>query len=475
MTRAVGSLREVELVEEGTDAPAVHRGRRWWWVLGGLVAVGALLVGGQATLDARRHHHEMRFDDVAGVLLPVPTHLSVLWHASPQAAELVGATQVGGHLVTAAATDDGYTVREIDRRTGRSVWTVHDAVDPAVDATGEVYGVCAGLGAADLVVCAISPVGPHGIPAEDLATQLVVVDAGDGSLVASWTTPLRMWTVGDGRITTASSATSGDSITWSLTSYDAHGTQEWHRTLDPVEVQPPPESDDWTLTYDLQLEAVDGYLLVADQGRAWRLHGGEVVDRLDVGMTAVELRPGGLVVTSRWGDAPSSTTLHLADGGTRALHGETLYTGIDDGSADDVLLGQEGQGTLVARDVRTGEERWTRSGASVGGIVLGGVVYLLADHGFGVSGPSLVALDAHTGATRWAQPQHTATFLMTDGRALYVQDDVDVHAFALDDGAVLPDRELRGLGEGRWLNASDGILVVRSADDDETTPVDVVG
>ncbi|ROS25848.1 PQQ-binding-like beta-propeller repeat protein [Cellulomonas sp. PhB150] len=471
----MAGLQQVELVEDGPldVAPAGPRPsrRRWAWATGGLVAVVGLLVGGQVALDARHVRHETRFDDVPGVLLPLPQRPSALWTTKADGTELDGATQVGRHLVAVTTSDEVFTVREIDRASGAAVWTTAVPVDDDARTDGGTQSFCVPAGADDLAVCAVGPIGPNWIPAENMSTQLVVVDAGTGELVATWVTPLRTWTAGDGEVQTASSRTAGDVVTWTLTTFDTAGQRRARQELGSVAA--PPGTDD-APGYDIGVQAVDGYTAFTDQGAVWRLRDGAVIDELEIpSETSIELGPRGLIRSTPWNLGPDTadTTLFFADGTTRAVEGGPVYAMVDDGSADDVVLTMERPGSLVARDASSGRPLWSQPGTPLGGdLVLDGVVYLTASDGFGVtpaSTTSVVALDARTGEIRWARPTNVGGWPMTDGRAVYVDATTSLRAFALDDGTTLPDRDLTGLTQDASISTGLGMLSVYSGTDDD--------
>jgi len=472
----MAGLQEVELVEDGSldDAPAgpQPRRRRWWWAAVGGVAVAGLLVGGQAALDARRHRIETRFDDVPGVLLAVPQRPSVLWSTSGDDTRFSSAVQVGPHLVAVTDGPGELAIREIDRSTGEPVWTTTVPVDEAPPDDGSGQSSCVPAGTDDLVVCAVGPIGSSVTPPENENTQLVVLDASDGTLVATWRTPLRTWTAGDGGVQTMSSTSAGDVVTWTLTTFDTTG----HTTarLELGSVADPPATED-SPSYDIGVQARDGYTVFTHRGSVWRVLDGAVTDETEVGPEmSVQLGPRGLITTSPWnlGSDTADTELHFADGSTQQVEGTTMDATVDDGSADDVVLTMERPGTLVARDAVSGSVLWSQRGTPLGGdLVLDDVVYLTASDGFGItpaSTTSVVALDARTGEIRWAQPTNVGGWPMTDGRAVYVDATTSLRAFALDDGAKLPDRDLTGLTQDASLNTWLGMLSVYSTTGDSS-------
>jgi outer membrane protein assembly factor BamB len=151
------------------------------------------------------------------------------------------------------------------------------------------------------------------------------------------------------------------------------------------------------------------------------------------------LPDGGTAVTSYDG-AEAQVTVSDADGTRRfTATGQVLRPGVDDGTADQVLLVTSLQGGgLTALDVRTGEELWRTDVASWNLVVLAGRVVVRDDGG-------LTALDVRTGATVWEHEDPSpdeAGGLLTDGRVLVV-------VVRGDDGTELVARDA-GTGEERW-------------------------
>lgn len=445
MTRAVGSLREVELVEEGVEAPVAQGRRRWWWVVGALVVVVALLVGGQAALDARRQRHEARFDDVAGVLRPLPSVATMLWSydAYGPAAQSGQAAQVGSRVIagSVSTTDRTYTIRQIDRATGGTVWSTTSPVDPGIELPEGSTVACRALdqGVSTLAACAVGPFG-NGWPAEPARQQIAVVDARDGSVAGGMTGNWMNWAAGDGLLVTGSSVTTGSTIAWTLVASDLHGARVWTATLPDVDVRTDPEPDadgfiSASQSYDTGLTASGSRVVLAEHGRVWVLDDGEVTASFDEGRGygTLIVRGGHVVVQD-----PSSekSRLLLPDGSLRAVSGSPEYLSVDDGSASDVILMRRSD-KVVAVDARTGATRAALLAGASSTLVLGGRALTAA-------GSVVVAVDLRTGDRVWlARPSEAVSTLYTDGRAIYAtEQDEQTHllAFDIDDGTPLGTR-----------------------------------
>ncbi|ROS25846.1 PQQ-binding-like beta-propeller repeat protein [Cellulomonas sp. PhB150] len=473
----MGALRDVELVEEdvaGEGTPPVRR-RRWWWLVAAAVAVAGLLVGGQAWADARHAAHLARFDDVAGVVPPIPEHPAKLWTYQPYGSEMDGATEVGSRLVagTVSAATREYRIRQIDRATGATVWSARGTVDPSVDLGTEAYAVCRPLdeGHSSLVACALGQDsgGVEGIDAEQ--GQIVTLDAADGSNRGSVVGRWAQWDAAGGRLVTARPVTTGTTVTWTLRATDPRGHETWARTLPPVDVQPEPEADDdgviaQSQYFSTDMEAAGSRTVLADQGHLFVLDDAVVTASLDVGRGLWPRLERGAVVLHDYEDL-STSTLVTGTGRAVSIPGTTLYLPVDDGSDSDVLLVQE-LGRVSARDATTGAVLWSTLTNGSSAVVLGGRAYLGMDTMLG-------AFDLRTGDVLWREPSSSAPSLVTDGRGVWASGETSLQGFALDDGSALPARDVTDLvpHEDGGYSPLDARLGMLAASDDRT--VQVVG
>lgn len=521
----MGDLREVELDDEDEPAPRPgSRRRRWWLVVAALVVVGTL-VGVQATMDGRRRAHDARYDDVAGVLLPVPDTLRVAWQRPDVQAFVPASAEVAGRVVHAQIDGDHRhaTISVLDRASGEAVWTAHESLDASVVdaiAAGEARAerdaaagaesdaesddadisdpataqsgataVCAPLGR-DHGACEIGWLTPWGDSTEPVATQVVVVDVAGQAVVSSSAAVMRMAAAVGDTVVVATSTTRDDEVVWSLDARDAHGRQRWTLTLDPVPVlrtksgQSPPQTN---------ATALDGHLLLVDQGHAWLIGDGSVLRDTDVGsghyvMTA---HGGALQAIPQMGggDELQYGRILLGDGQWLTAHGYAVTVTVDDGSAPDLLLVDDDvRERLVARDARTGWELWSVPAGDVGtATVLGGVVLVSVGNTSDATAPSMTleAIDARTGDVRWARslmdeptdvPQPVEA--LTDGRAVYARWGAHLKAFALEDGAPLAARDLPpgASGDDTYVTATLGMLTsIDYSTDASSAGLDVLG
>jgi len=521
----MGDLRQVELDDDHETAPRRpgSRRRRWWFAAGALVVVGAL-VAVQATMDGRRRAHDARYDDVPGVLLPVPDTLRVAWQRSDDQAFVASSAEVGGRIVHARVDGDHrhVTISVLDRSSGEAVWTAREALDASVVAaiaagaartardTGagtesdtesdeadisdpamperRATAVCAPLGRSH-GACEIGWLTPWGDSPEPAAAQVVVVDVAGQAVVSSRPTVMRAAAVVRDTVVVATSSTRDGRIVWSLDARDARGRQRWSLTLDAVRTV---QSRAGQSSPQTSVLALDGHLLLVDQGHAWLVDDGVVLRRTDVGSDHyVMTAHGGALqaVPQVSSDGLQYGRILLADGQWIAAHGYAVTVGVDDGSAPDlVLVDDDSRERLVARDSRTGRELWSVPAGDVGtATILGGVVLVTVGNTSDATAPSttLEAIDAQTGDVRWARslmddptdvPQPVEA--LTDGRAVYARWGTHLKAFALDDGTPLAARDLPSgeASDDTYVTAMLGLLTsIDYSTDASGTGLDVLG
>lgn len=480
------ALSEVELVE-GDAEPSVARPprrRRWRWVaaIGAVVAVGGLLAGGQAVLDARERAHLARFDDVAGVLAPVSTKPRELWTMAADengGSPLDDTVNVQGHLVAASTDGATYTIRSIDRATGKDAWTITGEADVPTDVS-DASTSCQPLGTDALVACVVEP---NAVTGDSRRSLLVVIDASDGTVVDRRPLTEAMWAAGGGAFVAATSTRTDDTTTWTLDARDATGKQLWHRTLEPVVHSDADRSTDNKHSDETALHVSGSRAVLTASGAMWWLERGVVKAEGDLPRdTTTELLDGVLVRTSWHRTAsedgttmeefPTGTSLQMMGHAPIDVDGDLVRPDVDDGSGGIVLV-RNSDGVLTAYDTTSGRPRWSARAAWAGVLVLGGTVYQVV----GDAALSLVARDAATGDVRWSQDiiqsgwaQYLAT--ATDGRYVYAVGSAALTPFAIDDGTPQPDRplptDLSRLSTFGF-DTSHGVLLLMSQDEDGST------
>jgi len=463
----MGALRDVELVDGDTDevAPAAHR-RRGWWVLAAAVVVAGLLVGGQVWADARHDAHVARFDDVAGVVPPIPADLTTLWSYAPFGPEMQGATEVGSRLVagTVSATTRQYEIRQLDRATGATVWSTQGTVDPSVDLGTESYAVCRALdaGRSSVVACGLGQLSAGVTDDVSRPGQIVTLDASDGSAVGSVVGRWAQWDAAGGRLTTAASTATGSRVTWTLRATDARGHEAWSQTLPALDLQPEPEADEDGVVAQSQyfattLDAEGSRALVADQGHLFVVDDGELTISRDIEAGVwPDFERGAVVVRP----AQEGATITIVTDDDRAvpISGSTVYLPVDDGTAPRIVLVQEPD-RVSARESASGKVLWSTQASWSSALVLGGRVYLGTD-------AVVEALDLRTGDVAWQAPYSLPAALVTDGRGVWIGTETSLDGFALDDGSSLPSRDatelVPHLGDGGYspIDARLGMLYV---------------
>jgi len=485
----MGDIQEVELVEGGaseaipSDAP--QQRRRWWRAAGAVVVVGALVLAGQVVLDRRHREHEARFDDVPGVLLPVPREPHVAWMADDDAhAHLADAIEVGGVLVGGTLGDDGYSITGTDRATGAARWTVTGPLGDPGETTQWVTqdwtprAQCVPMGA--WVACGVDEVGPGYVAPDPEATRIVVLDPADGTVASDRVSSVRTWTADAEQVVTATSTRLGEEVTWTLTAYDVHGAQTWTRTLPAATVL---DDADGVADYSTALRADDDRIAMMDEGHLWLVdHDGSLVEDRPVEARRFYGFDRGVVVSYPYANddgTPSSEPAGFIthDGGWTPLAGTPLAIGVDDGSADGVVLSAprtdepSSTGPLEAHDATTGDLLWSYPAALVdSALVLDRTVFALVQTQAGDDVQHVVALDARAGRERWtSEPMRGAGLvgglqLATDGRDVLALGPAVVAAFSIDDGKPAPPVDLAGAGPTNGVSAHDGLLQVDVAD-----------
>lgn len=458
------------------DPPARRRGA-WWAVAGIAAAVVAALVVTQSVLDARERAARQRLAATPGVVRPIDPDIGVLWRPDPtEQAVLLQGIDTGPAMVgLAVAADGSQAFVGLDPRTGEQRFSTPLLGPDAVrarsldrSAAGTCLPVPVDAGPPTQAACLVSDgfvqYGDEGVETRKPATttRVVVLDTGDGRVVADTAAPgatalavlpgLAVVSVPDAAVTGRDLRT---------------GAVRW--TYGP----PSPGADRRSFAGETRLFAVDGVVAVAVPG--W---------------TAALLSPSGAVLrASAPGDAdvvvdPVSRRLALLSStGSGALRSTLVQRGrhdvdlpggllpltVDDGSVPGLVLTSDV--SLRAWDSVTGERRWTADVvASVNAMVLRGRVYLSTQAG-------VVALDGRTGEVAWrgaTTEGNVPGFVVTDGEHLVVADQPvvggprsELVALGLDDGTAawrvpFPDGLRSSVAVGHLLLGwgDDGRLVV---------------
>lgn len=444
-------------------SPPSHRGRRRALTAGValLVVLGTVATVGQVREAARERDRLAAVATMPDGLAPLDGTLDVLWRADDLALLWATARTPDGLLVSTDNAEDGAsTARAFDPGTGDVVWErelfAGSRSDPVPDG-GIRGGYCVAHGTdGDLLACLASDARyvlegdrvHHTAPA---VTRLLLLDPRDGVVAAdlsdavAGTGAAPSFVVLGDLVVVGSVVGEGDEG-GQVVAVAPDGEVAW-RTTFPVPTAAGPSPLDRGRYADViglgehVLVATAGELRLLDAGgatvRSHRLGRDEVLTGV-MGSTALTQIGPGRTSQRRTADGE----LFGASGGTgivRADHvadvtGAWVRIGIDDGSADGLVLTRDADG-LHGWDA-DGTRRWTVDVRSTfgWGHVLAGRVHLPV-------GDELVALDARTGAELWRRGDVVVDDEpLTDGRHLLVRTDHDPGAdlLALDttDGTV---------------------------------------
>lgn len=345
--------------EPGPRASALRRARAVLARHPRRLAAGALVVtlavaGSVVAERLGARERTQRFEDVAGVVLPLGDSVTTLWTLPSEAFQGLTAIQDGRLLVLA---EDGSSAKALDADTGQPLW------DRPVEVAGEggVVTGCSGSFqevATTPVVCVIAAPDRSGA-----APRLASVDLDDGtwSLVATydgWTSASVVGSVEadvvvllrseDGRLEVRRHPADGGGARWVHEGTWAPGAL----TGDPLQFRVVAGVVDVTGAATLALDATTGEPL-----DWWPTSG--------VYVAAVPLPDGARAVWSDGADS-SEGAVHERDGSVRfALTARPLTPFPDDHSVPSVLLMEE-YPEVLAVDVRSGEELWRRAVCTAG-------------------------------------------------------------------------------------------------------------
>ncbi|WP_024287914.1 PQQ-binding-like beta-propeller repeat protein [Cellulomonas sp. KRMCY2] len=361
------------------------------WAVGLTVVVVVVVAANVA--EARRHEaHAAVLAELPWIVAPMPEPLTEQWRVSGSWV----AGEAGGLLLI---TDDAGGVVAVDPETGLVRWTHAPTADGG---TGNTYcsPVATGAGndpvglrdlagsfdpSATIVLC--QPYG--GVVDEDAngtgARTVSALEPSTGESMLSVEIAgalLDTFVVGDGLV--VASSTPGDHLRlqrWEL----GTGTESWS-----VEDAAPLV---WAGGYLRERYRVGDALVVEGQETtvARSLVTGQGIDPvpardLSDSLGTYALPDGGVVTWDYTADGPGSGHVADADGVVRyELPGPAVMPAVADGTVSDVLLVRDtGYTTLIALDVRTGEELWrSESGGFVraqidGVLVTGGLAVVRA-------------------------------------------------------------------------------------------------
>lgn len=430
---ARGAMQHVELDESGVPAvatqPAARRRGVWRWVLGVAVVVALGLGAAQVVLDAREQAAVERLAATPGVVRPVGADVGVLWRPDPEAAAVIeqGIDVDGAVLGLAVDVDGSQSFVSLDQRTGevrfRTPLLGPDA-ERARSLDRSAAGTCVAVpvddGSSRQAACLVSDgfvqYGDEGVEIRKPATttRVVVLDTGDGHVVADTAAPGA----------TALAALRGLAVV-AVSARDAQ-TEVSGRDLLTGEVRwrftpPLPGADRRAFADEVRLVAVDGLVGVTVPGWTATVLSstGEVLRTSRPGDADHVLDPvaGRLVLLSATGSGALLSTLVERGRVDVDLPGEALPFSVDDGTVPGLVL--TSSGNVRGWDAATGESRWKSDVvASANALVLHGRVYVSTQAG-------VVALDGRTGDLVWrAAPSagHVPGFLVTDGRHLVTSD-----------------------------------------------------
>lgn len=432
-------MHDVELVDDDglTPAPAPtpgddtdrRRGSRTALLVGAglVVALVAAGVVGQALVDRR---DQAVVDTVAAHplglrLLDHPPE--VLWEVGSTARFQVGEVRTADDLLVGVDhTDTGpVAVHALDAATGREVWRT-ELVDgttrpePELERPGDMLapwtdsGRClAPPGRTDVVACSVhdgsmvwTTDGTRDVPPSTVRT--VVLDTTDGTVLTD------LADVTGDLTDTLSFAFLGDLLVLALPGDDGaevvavrtDGEEVWRRTLDGWDDT---VFVDGTGAGVVLVRSTDEALLVDDEGRTVRT----VPMRPAEGLWAAPTLPDVLLIDNGDDEGRGTSVTVLRPDGDVTVEGYPVSATVDDGSVPGLLLTSlDGSAGIAAWDA-DGDRLWTAEKLSGwNALVVDGLVVTESEG-------TLVALDARTGEERW-RVSRVSALPMTDGRHVVV-------------------------------------------------------
>jgi outer membrane protein assembly factor BamB len=439
--------------------------RHWRWLAPTVALVVAALVGTQTIADARERARLDRLAAIPGVLAPVSPHLRVLWRGQQEVGSLVQSGAWVQDMLIGGLQGRGnrFAIAAVDAGTGKRVWTTavkppQDIVAPN-DSTSQTYVGCFVVPRDEtealrprlsdwvssttrlparqvLATCVGQQQGGSVDGPADLS--LWVLDPSNGKLVSSRVLPgqAQLTILGNDLV----SAMPANGI-WHVAATDlATGATTWRLDTAP-EAAPNADAAAAARGLDTTMSLVttrSGHLiLVTPAGHLTEIDAtGRTVRTRTVEPQSyvTETRAGGLLAEVYTSGAPAGTLL-LRSGREVSVHDGPLYLTVDDGTAPDVILLSDVDQTgtdrgITALSATTGRTLWTHTGDVQTSLLLAGTLYL-------AESDAIVALDARTGAQRWAnQVDFAAQDIGTDGASLLVAEPGSrLAAYALGTGA----------------------------------------
>jgi len=424
---------------------------RWWLASGLVVLVGVAPSVAHAVQERARL---AQLAHVPGVVAPLDGPVHEQWSVD---ASFLVIGEVGGVLLGTQADEKGVTtVRGIDARTGRALWSVPVTVPNSTPGRCVLTGgPVTGPGKAVLACLVVHEVAPVSAPAgvrvmgQPLQVHLATLDPRIGALLGTFRAdPVETITALGTDIVIASHQTGPTGGETTVRRWDPRtGSVAWT-------AHHPDTAGDGASSPSIQESG--GVLLVQNGGDAWEVSASGAELRTWTGLPTdagyflwrtagghvLETTGGQGAVTS--GEATGASAngngdevRDLGEGTTLSLANQIpMRAVVDDGSAPDLLLVA---GTdPVAYDLRTGQVVWKAPHQIDAFVVLDGTVYT-------AGAGTVSAIDARTGTTRWTVHTGFSTntgTLATDGRSLFVMTarggsaDSVVEALDLADGTV---------------------------------------
>jgi outer membrane protein assembly factor BamB len=402
------------------------RRRRVAWLLASVATVAAVVVVN--VVDARRDELRLRaLADVPGITASLAGPLEQIWRVD---GSFVG--HVDGLMIVTDALTGARTA--IDVATGTVLWT-SEAPGPG---TGESCSAASQDGTTGpTVVLCVAPVPEDRFSGTSGGAVVSAVDASTGATVALHRVgrPVLDFSVmgrdvvlltveADGHLGALRWSADADEVLWATTSQD-------RTDLDPARF-----STEWSSRV---LSAFSGTQFSVDLLTGQELPARYVNDVRWLDVQHHDLPDGRAL---EWSDVSEYevvpvVTRVLAQDGT-VLHsvvGKTWLPGVDDGSAGGTLLTHDSStdDTLRAFDLATGERMWSRPVP-----VDARPVHLVGRMLVTVEGTSAVARDVRTGDVRWTQDGIEGFLPLTDGEFVLLQQSTEgragLAAHRLDDG-----------------------------------------
>ncbi|MGV8977405.1 MAG: PQQ-binding-like beta-propeller repeat protein [Cellulomonas sp.] len=449
LARSTRRMQDVELAEDGADAPFWWRpglaadgsegpraiglwaALRAWWPLAVIVVLAVATAS--VAIDRRDTARADRIAAVAGLIRPLSTAPSVLWRASETPGDDVLAA--AGALVVVGARQDGWRATSLVPATGAARWS--RVLAPVALSGTEGGGVqCPHTGAdvGTVLVCVVTDLkalytdGDGASRGTRTVThQVVAIGAADGAVLGQWTftgTSIQLARAGDDIVIATTDAdlfvdiARRKAITGEVVWQHRSGAGEGVAGAARVEVRSHLvlltgatstvlEADTGTVVYS---EPSLSYVLMAavgDQFVTWSIaHAGMLHDATGVPEFAVPGFPADQLAN----DGSAADVLVIDQGrsivGDEAATGRQLWsaeTGLDPVLTVDRRLVLAGGSRLGVLDLGTGAVVWNRDvGGSLVGRPLSDGALVVAMTTTGELSTQLDAFDASDGVPYWS-------------------------------------------------------------------------